>query len=136
MPKSTLVLKSSVTRRQAEPIDADERAAQLQHHQAAENAARTAVEPVTIAQAEPTVPKLKVDPHALQSAFLKANLNRAVTVYTINGVKLIGKLRQYDHFTVLLEGPDGVNSLTFKHAISTMAPLNRPHDEATRPRSR
>ena len=72
----------------------------------------------------PSGKQLKRETNALQSAFLAANLNRLVAVFLMNGIKLIGRLRQYDQFTVMLEGPDGVNSLTFKHTISTIQPVN------------
>ncbi len=124
MPKSTLSLKATVTRRQAEPVPSDlkERLAQLQHHeaQAAENAATTAQEAPTATPEPAPVPKAKPNPHALQSAFLAGNLGKPITAFLINGVMLTGKLRQFDQFTLLLQGPDGLNSLVFKHAITTV----------------
>ncbi len=117
MPQSQLKLKSSVTRRDAGAINPDlkVRLEELQQHQAAEVTA----EPV---KPDPEKPPKRFDPHALQSAFLAANLNRVVTVFTLNGIKLVGRLRQFDQYCILLEGPDGANSLIFKHAISTMTP--------------
>lgn len=127
MPQSTFALRSAVTRRQtaAVPVDADERAAQAAHHQAAENAAVTAQEAATATEPEKSGSKLKREANALQSAFLGAHLNRPVTVFTINGIRLGGKLRQFDQFTLLLQGPDGVDSLIFKHAITTISPAGR-----------
>jgi len=51
-------------------------------------------------------------------------LDRTVTVYLISGIKLIGKPRQYDQYTLLLQGADGIDSLIFKHATST---IRTPH---------
>ena len=55
MPTSTLALKATVTKRQAaEPVPSDmaERLEQLRHHQAAENAATTAVEASTAIESD------------------------------------------------------------------------------------
>lgn len=44
-----------------------------------------------------------------------------VNVYLVNGVKLEGKIRYFDPFTILLkEGPRQV--LVYKHAITTVIP--------------
>jgi host factor-I protein len=48
--------------------------------------------------------------------------DRLVTVYLVNGIKLAGKVRQHDQYTLLLQGADGIDSLIFKHAISTVIP--------------
>ena len=132
MPKSSTAMKATITRRTPTtpvPSDMAERLAQLQHHQAAEalEVATPESEPAQARESEPepSGKQLKREANALQSAFLTANLNRSVTVFLVNGIKLIGRLRQYDPFTVMLEGPDGVSSLTFKHTISTIQPANR-----------
>lgn len=142
MPKPTLALKSSVARRPAVP-DADERALQAEHHQAAAAVeAIEAIESVAAAITEPATPEQPAqareseksglepeksekppkhyDPHALQSAFLCATKDRVVILYLLNGIKLIGKLRQFDQYCVLLEGADGMLNLIFKSAISTI----------------
>ncbi len=120
-----LSLKATVTRRPAaDSIDQAERQQQAEHHQAVENAAQAAVEAATATPEEPSGKQPKQAPHALQAAFLTGNLGKPVTVFMINGIRLIGKLRQFDQFTLLLEGPDGVNSLVFKHAITTVAPAS------------
>lgn len=46
-----------------------------------------------------------------------------VTVYLVNGVKLQGIVSWFDNFTVLLRH-EGHSQLVFKHAISTIMPLN------------
>lgn len=126
MPPSQLKLKSSVTRRAAAAVNPDLKArlTELQHHaaEAADNAT-PAAEPVKPDSGITEKSQKRYDPHALQSAFLTANRNRVVTVFTLNGVKLVGRLRQFDQYCILLEGPDGANSLIFKHAISTMTPI-------------
>lgn len=115
-----LSLKTTVTRQ----------AADAQDLQPADEAQEGTNEAATDAAALAPVPKAKVNPHALQSAFLSANLNRSIAVYLINGIRLAGKLRQYDTFCLLLEGPDGANQLIFKSAISTiMPPARRPQGD-------
>lgn len=59
-------------------------------------------------------------PQELQTAFLADMLDRTVTVYLVSGIKLSGKVRQFDQYTLLLQGADGIDSLIFKHAISTV----------------
>ena len=92
---ATLSLKSAATRR--DPL--------------------AATAPATdAAQAPP-----KRQPHELQAAFLAGNLGHTVTVYLVNGIKLVGKLRQYDQFCLLLSGDTG-DLLVYKHAVSTLTP--------------
>jgi host factor-I protein len=43
-----------------------------------------------------------------------------VTIYLIGGVKLTGKIRSFDKFSVVLES-GGLEQLIFKHAISTIS---------------
>lgn len=43
-----------------------------------------------------------------------------VTIYLTNGKKLIGRIRSFDRFTVVLES-NRVEQLIFKHAISTVS---------------
>ncbi len=45
-----------------------------------------------------------------------------VTVFLMNGVKLQGVLTWFDNFTILLRR-DGQSQLVFKHAISTIMPM-------------
>jgi host factor-I protein len=46
-----------------------------------------------------------------------------VTIYLVSGVKLIGRIRGFDKYAVILES-NGQEQLIFKHAISTVV-LNR-----------
>lgn len=43
-----------------------------------------------------------------------------VTVYLVGGVKLTGKIRSFDKFSVVLESGN-LEQLIFKHAISTIS---------------
>lgn len=42
-----------------------------------------------------------------------------VTVYLTNGKKLVGRIKSFDKYTVLLDSPYG-EQIVFKHAISTV----------------
>ena len=42
-----------------------------------------------------------------------------VTIYLVSGVKLTGRIRSFDKFSVVLES-NGQEQLIFKHAISTV----------------
>ncbi len=59
----------------------------------------------------------------------------AVTIYLVSGVKLTGKIRSFDKYSVLLEN-NAQEQLIFKHAISTVVSMrgglsalhgDRPH---------
>ena len=55
-----------------------------------------------------------------------------ITIYLVSGVKLTGKIRSFDKYSVLLEN-NSQEQLIFKHAISTvvsnrMPDLPRDHD--------
>jgi host factor-I protein len=67
-------------------------------------------------------PAGKRQPQELQTAFLSDMLDRMVTVYLVSGIKLTGTLKQFDQYTLLLQGADGIDSLIFKHATSTIIP--------------
>ena len=43
----------------------------------------------------------------------------AVTIYLVSGVKLTGKIRSFDKYSVLLEN-NAQEQLIFKHALSTV----------------
>ncbi len=62
----------------------------------------------------------------LQNEFFNAaRKERAtVTVFLGNGKRLIGRLKSFDRFTLLLEGPHG-EQMVFKHAISTISTTSR-----------
>ena len=70
----------------------------------------------------PSQPPDKRQPQELQRVFLTDMQDRLVTVYLVNGIRLVGKVRQFDSYTLLLQDTDGRDSLIFKHAISTIIP--------------
>lgn len=53
-----------------------------------------------------------------------------VTVFLTNGKRLIGRIRAFDKFTILLETHHG-DQMIFKHAISTVGPARNggPDDD-------
>src|ERR1700747_2133864 len=57
----------------------------------------------------------------IQDSFLKtARKERAsITIYLLSGVKLPGRIRSFDKYSVVLEA-NGQEQLIFKHAISTV----------------
>ncbi|PIE02289.1 MAG: RNA chaperone Hfq [Acidobacteria bacterium] len=54
-----------------------------------------------------------------------------LAVFFTNGKKIIGRVRNFDRFTILLELANRQDQLIFKHAISSMTPAkflkNRMH---------
>jgi host factor-I protein len=63
----------------------------------------------------------KSSPQNIQDAFLNV-LRRerdTVTIYLMNGAKLMGRIKSFDKFSVLLESGQN-EQLIFKHAISTI----------------
>jgi len=52
-----------------------------------------------------------------------------VTVYLANGKKLVGRIKSFDKFTILLDGQYG-EQMVFKHAISTVSAGARSHGPA------
>lgn len=68
----------------------------------------------------------KPAPQNIQDAFLNTVRRDkvTVTVYLVNGAKLLGKIRSFDKFSVLLES-GSQEQLIFKHAISTISLARR-----------
>ena len=60
----------------------------------------------------------------LQDAFLNVDRkeNMGVAIYLVNGFQIRGLVRGFDNFTVIIEA-EGKQQLVYKHAISTIAPL-------------
>lgn len=54
-----------------------------------------------------------------------------ITIYLVSGVKLTGKIRSFDKYSVLLEN-NAQEQLIFKHAISTVVSGRAAHND-TRP---
>ncbi|MCS6875285.1 MAG: RNA chaperone Hfq [Aquificaceae bacterium] len=64
--------------------------------------------------------------YKLQEAFLNTARKRRVkvTIYLINGVRLQGRVRSFDIYTILIE--DGrQQTLVYKHAITTIIPAEK-----------
>ena len=72
----------------------------------------------------------KPAPQNIQDAFL--NLARrersTVTIYLVNGAKLLGRIKSFDKFSVMLESASQ-EQLIFKHAISTISHARRSSGE-------
>jgi host factor-I protein len=64
----------------------------------------------------------------IQDSFLntarKEKLN--ITIYLLSGVKLTGRIRSFDKYSVVLE-TNNQEQLIFKHAISTVVMGRAPH---------
>ncbi|HVI08199.1 MAG TPA: RNA chaperone Hfq [Candidatus Binatia bacterium] len=67
----------------------------------------------------------------IQDSFLNtARKERAsITIYLLSGVKLTGRIRSFDKYSVVLEA-NGQEQLIFKHAISTIM-MGRPAGHGT-----
>lgn len=68
----------------------------------------------------------KPAPQNIQDAFLNTvrREKATVTIHLVNGAKLLGKIRSFDKFSVLLES-GSQEQLIFKHAISTISQAKR-----------
>jgi host factor-I protein len=67
---------------------------------------------------------MTADP-SVQEEFLETLVKEqtAVNVFLVNGIRLSGQLASFDQFAVLLDSGPGAQ-LVFKHAISTVMPVN------------
>ncbi len=63
----------------------------------------------------------------IQDTFLNtARKDRAsITIYLLSGVKLTGRIRSFDKYSVILE-TNNQEQLIFKHAISTVVTVRQP----------
>lgn len=70
----------------------------------------------------------------IQDTFLNtARKERSsITIYLMSGVKLTGRIRSFDKYSVVLE-TNNQEQLIFKHAISTVA-VGRSHGFSEKPR--
>lgn len=55
-----------------------------------------------------------------------------ITIYLLSGVKLTGRIRSFDKYSVVLE-TNNQEQLIFKHAISTVAMGRSSHGHGERP---
>jgi host factor-I protein len=69
----------------------------------------------------------------IQDGFLNSlrKEKSVVTIYLVSGVKLIGRIRSFDKYSVILDS-SGQEQLIFKHAISTVV-LNRGNSTVAHP---
>ncbi len=67
------------------------------------------------------------DSRNLQNDFFNAARKEktVVTVFLGNGKKLVGRIKSFDKFTLLLDSHYG-EQMIFKHAISTVSTASRP----------
>ncbi len=70
----------------------------------------------------------------IQESFLNtARKERSnITIYLLSGVKLTGRIRSFDKYSVVLE-TNNQEQLIFKHAISTVAAGRTLHGHGERP---
>jgi host factor-I protein len=70
----------------------------------------------------------------IQDTFLNtARKERSnITIYLLSGVKLTGRIRSFDKYSVVLE-TNNQEQLIFKHAISTVAMGKTVHAHGERP---
>ena len=70
---------------------------------------------------------METDSGGIQNEFFnRARKERALlSVSLANGTRLVGRLRAFDKFTILLDTPDG-DQMIFKHAIALVAPGEPP----------
>ena len=66
-------------------------------------------------------PRSEKQPQNIQDGFLNSARKEKllVTVYLVSGVKLTGRIRSFDKFSLVLES-SSQEQLIFKHAISTV----------------
>jgi host factor-I protein len=72
----------------------------------------------------------------LQDLFLNTlrKEHTSVSIFLVNGIKLVGRIESFDQYMVLLRGHDQAVQAIFKHAISTVSPA-RPLGSGPAPRS-
>ena len=70
----------------------------------------------------------------IQDTFLNtARKDRSnITIYLVSGVKLTGRIRSFDKYSVVLE-TNNQEQLIFKHAISTIAMGRATHSDRQAP---
>jgi host factor-I protein len=72
----------------------------------------------------------------IQETFLNAARKErsSITLYLMSGVKLTGRIRSFDKYSVVLE-TNNLEQLIFKHAISTVAVAKSLHGFTEKPRA-
>jgi len=72
----------------------------------------------------------KTAPQNIQDGFLNfaRREKTTVTIYLVNGAKLLGRIKSFDRFSLILES-GAQEQLIFKHAISTISQARRATGE-------
>ena len=70
----------------------------------------------------------------IQDSFLNTARKEklSITIYLLSGVKLTGRIRSFDKYSVVLE-TNNQEQLIFKHAISTVAMGRTSHSHGDKP---
>lgn len=65
---------------------------------------------------------MQKQPPNVQDSFLNHTRRErlVVTIYLVSGVKVTGRIKNFDKFAIILDN-NGVDQLLFKHAISTIS---------------
>lgn len=71
----------------------------------------------------------KKEHHSLQEPFLNVLRKEhiPVSIFLVNGIKLVGRIESFDQYLILLRGHGNVTQTIFKHAVSTIAPSRPVH---------
>jgi len=71
----------------------------------------------------------------LQDVFLNdlRKEHTPVSIFLVNGIKLVGRIESFDQYMVLLRGHDQAVQAIFKHAISTISPARPGVPHSPRP---
>jgi host factor-I protein len=80
---------------------------------------------------------MQEDSGNLQNEFFNAvrKDRTQVAVFLSNGKRLVGRVKAFDKFTILLDGPHGEH-IVFKHAISTVSHAGQEERRADEPQGR
>ena len=73
---------------------------------------------------------MQKQPPSVQDSFLNT-LRREqikVTIYLVNGTKLIGRIKNFDRFAIIFENGVG-EQMVFKHAVSTIISGRQPEKQ-------
>jgi host factor-I protein len=75
------------------------------------------------------------DRQTLQEPFLNSLRKEhiPVSIFLVNGIKLVGKIESFDQYMIMLRGNDNVTQAIFKHAISTVSPSRQVEMPARTP---
>ena len=76
----------------------------------------------------------KTAPQNIQDGFLNfaRREKTTVTIYLVNGAKLLGRIKSFDKFSLIME-TGAQEQLIFKHAISTISQARRSTGELRTP---